>query len=278
MGSIYKITNKLNGKAYIGQTKQPVEIRWKAHIYSAKREDDNRYYFQRALEKDGEENFIFEVLEKVPNDQLNIRERYWIKFYHTYRYDPEGNDSYNLTWGGEGNYKFEPEVLLKAFYENNQHLSNTCKAIGCCEPTLIKVLKEYDLHGLGSQRSIYQISLQTGKIIKRYESCIEAVKELDIARTTLWYALNGEQKTAAGFAWCYTDSYDKFNLNEHKDNKFRQVQCIETGMIFESVTAAAKWISNEIGDNNYKGRTANICTSCKSSTRKAYGYKWKYTD
>lgn len=278
MGYIYKITNQLNEKAYIGQTTQPVEVRWYAHIYSANREDDNRYYFQRALQKDGVNNFKFEILEEIPNEQLNEHEQYWIKFYHTYRYDPQGNEGYNLTWGGEGNYKFEPEVLLKAFYDNNQHLRNTCKAIGCCEPTLIKVLKENGLHGLGSQRPIYQISPQTGEIIKRYEACIDAAQAMKIAHNTLWCALNGDQKTAAGFVWCYVDSFNKFNLKEHKDNKFRQIRCVETDTVFESVTAAAKWISNEIGDNAYKNRMANICTSCKSPKRKAYGYKWEYAD
>lgn len=278
MGYIYKITNQLNEKSYIGQTVQPVEVRWQAHIYSAYREDDNRFYFQKALLKDGIENFKFEIIEEVPNNQLNEREQYWIKLYHTYRYDPLGNESYNLTWGGEGNHKFEPEVLLKAFYENNQHLSNTCKAIGCSEPTLIKVLKENKLHGLGNQRPIYQISIETGRIIKEYASCAEAINELNIANNTLWCALNGQRKTAAGYAWSYVDNYNLFNLDDHKHKKSRNIRCIDTGTIFDSLTSAAKWVSKQLGDNDYKKRTANISTACKNKARKAYNYCWEYAD
>ena len=51
-GFIYKITNKVNGKSYIGQTRNTVEFRWRQH-YKAK---DNKY-FHRAIQKYGKENF-----------------------------------------------------------------------------------------------------------------------------------------------------------------------------------------------------------------------------
>jgi len=49
-------------------------------------------------------------------------------------------------------------------------------------------------------------------------------------------------------------------------------------MIFDSLTSAAKWVSKQLGDNDYKNRTANISTACKNKTRKAYNYYWEYAD
>ena len=275
MGYIYKITNLVNNKAYIGQTKQPIEIRWEAHIYAAYREnDDNRYYLHRAINKYGLEKFKFEIIEEVTNTKLDEREIYWIAHFHTYRYDEKGNQGYNLTRGGKGNWKFEPEALLKAFFDNNEHLGNTCKDIGCSEPTLIKVLSEYNLHGKGSIIPIYQISLKDGNIIKKYNSCIEAAKTMNIAHNTIWAALSGVQKTAAGYAWCKVDDYPNFKLEEHLDNKQKKILCVEKNLQFNMIKDAGKWVY-ENGYTTSKEVNANICRACKKGI-KAYGFHWQY--
>lgn len=275
MGYIYKITNLVNNKAYIGQTKQPIQVRWDAHIYAAFREeDDNRYYLHRAIHKYGVENFKFEVLEEVLNTQLNEREIYWIAYFHTYRYDKLGNQSYNLTRGGKGNYKFETESLIQAFFDNNEHLGNTCKDIGCSEPTLIKALAEYNLHGKGSMSAVYQISLKDGSIIRRFESMSNVMDELQIGRTAIYDAVNGITKTAGGYAWCKVEDYSNFNLKAHIDNKCRKVECVERKLQFNTIKEACDWIY----ENKYttsKQINANICRACKKGI-KAYGFHWRY--
>ena len=274
MGYIYKITNKVNNKAYIGQTIDPVQKRWNEHIYAAYREDDNRYYLHRAIKKYGADNFNFEVLEEVPNEQLDEKEIYYIAQWHTYRYDELGNQGYNLTRGGQGNWKFETETLIQAFYDNNEHLTNTCKDIGCSEPTLIKALKSKGLYGKGAYMPIYQIDLKDGHIIKQYESEMAACKEHNLARNTLWCALNGEQKTANGYAWCYVNAIDTFKLEDRIDNKMRRVYCPELDLIFNSVKEAGMWIK----EHNYSSShniNSNICRASKTGI-KAYGFHWQY--
>lgn len=94
MGLIYKITNKINNKSYIGQTTQTLEKRWKKHLSQL---NDNTY-FHRAIKKYGINNFSKTILEdNISNEKLNEREIYWIAKEGTYI----DNGGYNLTIGGK---------------------------------------------------------------------------------------------------------------------------------------------------------------------------------
>ena len=94
-GLIYKFTNKINNKVYIGQTTQTIEQRTNKHLSQL---DDNTY-FHRALKKYGINNFDIEVIEQnIPLNELDNREIYWIKYYDSYH---TSNKGYNLTKGGQ---------------------------------------------------------------------------------------------------------------------------------------------------------------------------------
>ena len=101
-GFIYKITNNLNNKVYIGQTIQkPIE---RFYQHCAKKCDKYilNMVIHKAIFKYGKDNFTFEVIEEVPKQQLNEREEYWIKYYNSY------TDGYNSTKGGQkGNKPFK---------------------------------------------------------------------------------------------------------------------------------------------------------------------------
>ena len=88
---IYKVTNKINGKVYIGQS---VDIgrRWREHMTT---KDD--IYFHKAIQKYGVENFEWEVIEQCKKKDLDEREIYWIEYYDSF------NKGYNCTKGGDGN-------------------------------------------------------------------------------------------------------------------------------------------------------------------------------
>ena len=93
-GLIYKYTNLLNGKIYIGQTRTSLERRDKKHCNSS---DDNMY-FHKALRKYGRENFNLEIIEEhIPLELLDMREQYWIEYFDSYY---KHNKGYNLTKGG----------------------------------------------------------------------------------------------------------------------------------------------------------------------------------
>ena len=91
---IYKITNKINGKIYIGQTRQTLKARMKAHFSSNM--NNNNTYIKRAINKYGKDNFlIIELCSYNSLEQLNDAEEYFIEFYNCLA--PNG---YNLHGGG----------------------------------------------------------------------------------------------------------------------------------------------------------------------------------
>lgn len=93
MTGIYKFTNKINNKSYIGQSKN-IEGRYKRHLYDAR--NGATTIFHAAIRKYGIENFIFEVLEECEAEKLNELEIYYIQKYNTLM--PNG---YNMQTGGQ---------------------------------------------------------------------------------------------------------------------------------------------------------------------------------
>ena len=101
-GIIYGYTNLESGKMYIGQTLHP-ERRWNAHRYGK---------YKNGWHKDYQNNpdkYEYSVIEyDVPEDKLDEREIFWIKFFDSY------NNGYNLTEGGNSTrgYKHTEEYKL----------------------------------------------------------------------------------------------------------------------------------------------------------------------
>lgn len=90
---IYKITNTLNKKVYIGQSVD-LSSRWKEHIKCGLGIDAPNNNLYKAMQKDGVENFVFEKLENCSREELNKKEKYWIDFYKSQDF------GYNMTTGG----------------------------------------------------------------------------------------------------------------------------------------------------------------------------------
>lgn len=89
---IYKITNIVNNKKYIGQTKD-YKKRFSQHKTSLRKNKHCNPHLQKAWNKYGEKSFVFEVIEYT--EDYNDREQYWIKYYKS---DING---YNILHGGE---------------------------------------------------------------------------------------------------------------------------------------------------------------------------------
>lgn len=98
MCGIYKITNLINNKIYIGQSRN-IAQRWKSHRNPYRHKEYSSYPLYRAINKYGLDNFSFEIIEECLDSDLNEREKYWIQHYHSNSSD----FGYNQTSGGDGN-------------------------------------------------------------------------------------------------------------------------------------------------------------------------------
>lgn len=98
MIGIYKITNLINGKCYIGQSVN-IKQRWTTHLKDAFWENGPEYNYPlyQAFRKYGVANFSFEVLEECSKDALNEREIFYIAKYNAY------SKGYNQNAGGNSN-------------------------------------------------------------------------------------------------------------------------------------------------------------------------------
>ena len=95
---IYKITNQINGKCYIGQSVN-IAKRWTEHRCKATSKGSEGFesHFYRSIRKYGLENFSFEILEECLREELNKKEQFYIAKYHSDQQDY----GYNLTPGGD---------------------------------------------------------------------------------------------------------------------------------------------------------------------------------
>lgn len=75
---VYKISNDINGKLYIGITTCQLEVRWKGHLHDADRGIERPLY--RAMRKYGKEHFKIEQIDTANTpEELGEKERYYIK-------------------------------------------------------------------------------------------------------------------------------------------------------------------------------------------------------
>jgi len=92
-GIIYKLFNLINDKHYVGKTKETLEKRMKRHI-GGSLEIIPPMYISRAIKKYGPENFMVTVIDYANSkEELNLKEKYYIKQY---------GKSYNIKDGGDG--------------------------------------------------------------------------------------------------------------------------------------------------------------------------------
>lgn len=173
LGHIYKITNLINGKIYIGQTIQSIKDRWYRHVGNSKwiSQHEANMTIKRAIRKYGKENFKLELIENCKRENLNDREKYWISYYDSY------HTGYNNTLGGQGGFKS---------FKNNE---KECQEI-------INLYKEgFSLREIGKE---YNIDKATVKgILIRHNTELRNKRNYKYTRETLLKILEEYNKGAS---------------------------------------------------------------------------------
>lgn len=148
MAFIYKITNKVNGKVYIGQTQKTIQERFANHIKKAKIHT-NRYLYD-AMNYYGYENFTVEKIEECPKEKLDEREIYWISFYNS----NNKNFGYNMTKGGGGGDT----------WTNNPHKKETSEKISKANLNS-KRTPEQKARMSAAQKGVYYIPIDKNELL-----------------------------------------------------------------------------------------------------------------
>ena len=284
MAIIYKITNKVNGKVYIGETIRSLETRWKEHIHESFKEGHGyNYHLHTAIRKYGTDNFSIEMIDNCPDEERFQLETKYIKQYDTTNPDK----GYNTVVEGEGHILIATETILEAWNEGLTVL-DTAKMLGIYKATVSN-----RLHANGitdeeiNSRVNKMIQERCGFIVEQYDLNGNFIKEWPSASECGRNGYNGsaissvcrqEQITAYGYLWKYKNDnrniiewVDKVKNKKDSGKPKKPIQQLDLNKNivaqYSSAAEAAKALN--------KKDKSNICAAARKH-RKAYGYYWEY--
>lgn len=228
MGFVYKITNNINGKIYIGKTQHTdANKRWKEHLSDMKKRKNEHRPLYSAMNKYGIENFTFEIIYEHPESEcLSIMEKEYIEKYRTYVGYDDCN-GYNATLGGDGKsyLNLDHGEVAKIHLENCCELRKTAEHFNVDPSTIKNILQYYNIpwknkdmvmqqNAAAFHNGIYQIDMSTYEIINVYETVRQANlafgKKPDASNIgNACHKYKGNCK-AYGYYWCYGEDYDDF--------------------------------------------------------------------
>lgn len=310
MSVIYKIANKLNGKIYIGKTARTLEVRMKEHLRSNKTYIDraiHKYGIDNFKVSVVEE---CDTEEKLNEREIYWIAFYKCRTPNGYNLTSGGDGiagyivseetRKNLSTSHKGKKLSEKTRALMSISSKNKrsvicletnekfdsivdaakHFGITAKSIGCALHGKTGLGCGYHwcyAEDAGKYTNVNIRSLPKHKRTVRcveenivFESITEASKWANTHFRNIIRALNKSSCTAGNYHWCDANfEIDETKITSPKDNS-HAVKCVETGQVFRSMSAAAKW--------------ANVCC-CSSikrvlnqSTRTAGGYHWVDVD
>jgi group I intron endonuclease len=224
-GYIYCITNKVNGKQYIGQTIRDIQTRFEEHLYTKNRKDKKHIVLYKAINKYGKVNFSISEVCKYESESLDrmVEEinNYEIKYINIYNsIVPNG---YNMTFGGDSSKHRERKVcqytlmgklvntydsINQASFTTNVERSNiTANCAGRLQSAggyiwsyygnipntykpAFKAVKQYNLDGI---------------LLNTFSSIKEAGITNNICPSLISSVCNGKLNQTHGFLWSYID-------------------------------------------------------------------------
>jgi group I intron endonuclease len=274
MGFIYLITNKENGKQYVGKTSYTVGLRWQDHKKNFRRILDNMA-IHKAMNKYGPDSFEITQLEECQDYELNAREQYWIKQYDTY------NNGYNLTLGGDGAPRYDREKI-QSMWTNGKTIEDIEKEIGADRHTICNILKlcgieTIDFKRRSGGRAVLQYSVD-GQFIARYESLTMAAEAMGRDNVSnIRSCCNKTSTSAYNYLWKYEDDdtlIDEFVSRQKKTGKgaVKMVEQYSLDGEYIQTFSSCREAARSIGAPYHVG--INSC--CLGKQKIAYGFKWKY--
>ena len=285
---IYKATNKINGKSYVGQTCDFHSRVWQ-HQRCYEKEDCD---FHRAIKEFGFDNFSWEIIETCESeDRACELEKYYIEKFNTYR------DGYNMTKGGKGapyhNARAVVLLTLDGQYIKRYDSAMDAEIDGFHNADVLLNCKgkrrqtkgymfmfedEYESNGAkayrkpkpNGMRSVIQCDME-GNFIQKFKSLQEAARITGTNRTTISGVLSNTYKSANGYIFVYEEDFPIKDLSIYKKRKKgRKIAQVDAKSgeiirVFDRISEAGEYLGV-----NYKA----IHKVIDKEGRTAYGYKW----
>lgn len=188
---VYKITNKVNNKIYIGITNQGAGVRYLHHLYEAR--SGSPFPIHNAIRKYGKNNFTLEIVELCETSEiLKEREKYWIAFYNS----TDRSIGYNMTEGGDGTFG------RKHSEETKEKIRQKALGRKISEETRKKMSNSHKVNYSDSQRKavaesnarrakpvlVYDLDMN---LLKEFKSLKETASEMKIHTTTIRKSIRG---------------------------------------------------------------------------------------
>lgn len=209
MAYIYKITNNINQKVYIGKTYRPIEKRWQEHCFLVFKENKEKRPLYAAMQKYGIEHFHIELIEET--DEPEEREKYWIHYFDSY------SNGYNATLGGDGKKQIDYDLVVQT-YLTCKNIKKTATILGICVDSVRFILKEKKVPILSSSvicKSQYGKKVDMLTKQKEYLQTFDTLKDaakfliennysnckINTLATHISEVCRNKRKSAAGFSW-----------------------------------------------------------------------------
>lgn len=250
MVGIYKITNKINGKCYIGQSIH-IERRWREHCTKS-----SNSFISQAIKDFGKENFSFEVIEECKAEELNEKEEYYINFYNSIT--PNGYNIIEKSNGDFTAYTFITKDKVLQIISDIKNTNLTFKEISDkfdISPRTLYYINRGDVHHFSNEkyplREVQDFSkkdhycIDCGKVlskgaISRCRDCYKkyihnTVGHIPITREELKFLIRTEPFTKIGERYNISDNgirkwckkmnlpYRKKDINSYSDEEWELI-------------------------------------------------------
>lgn len=208
---IYKITNDVNNKVYVGKTEFDIQKRWKEHCGDYAKERCEKRPLYNAMRKYGINHFHMELIEET--DDPAVREEYWIAYYDSYR------SGYNGTIGGDGKRYLDYDKIVNT-YLAVLNLAETARICGVSRDSVKHIMDERGIaikHSSEILREKCTVSVKMYNrdgvdLIAKFNSLSDAArylmmsgiangKDLRGVAAGIAKSCKGERKTAYGRVW-----------------------------------------------------------------------------
>jgi group I intron endonuclease len=268
MSAIYKIVCNVNDKIYVGSAMNFNKRFYQYKTYETRAEIPDTRAIGLAIRKHGFKSFQFEILEWVDGDRNNkstfkkiilAREQYWIDYYRSY----DKTIGYNVS-------KTAGSCL--GIRLSDQH-KNKLR-----ETSLAWRDENVKLHS----KIVYQIDMDTLKVIAEFPSGKVAAKIIGCSDVALGNACRKITSSCCGFYWCRKEEYDTCGF---KPRAYNDGRAIHKHLFKESVKqldvngnliktwASMKQIAKELG---YNLQSVTKCCRGQKKSELYHGFRWEF--